>query len=116
MKHTFEELVLPYVNVVIFVTTTFDFWMSKSKFDMSALVINFLILDWEAKHVSIIGINLTNQLQALFEKYKLINKIIQHVKDEGTNLFTMTNVLKQIVSYEQLGILTSLEGVYFGHT
>ncbi len=62
MKHTFEELVLPYVNVVIFVTTTFDFWMSKSKFDMSALVINFLILDWEAKHVSIIGINLTNQL------------------------------------------------------
>jgi hypothetical protein len=64
-------------------------------------------LGWEAKHVTIIGINFTNQLQALFEKYKLINKIIWHVKDEGTNLFTMTNVLKQIVSCEELGILTS---------
>jgi len=62
MKHTLEKFVLPYVNVVIFVTTTFDFWMIKSKLDIFALVINFLTLDWEAKHVTIIGINLANQL------------------------------------------------------
>ncbi len=62
MKHTLEEFVLPHVNVVIFVTTTFDFWMSKSKFDIFALVINFLTLDWEAKYVTIIGINFANQL------------------------------------------------------
>jgi hypothetical protein len=35
----------------------------------------------------------------------LINKIICYVKDEGTNLFTMTYVLKQIVNCEELGIL-----------
>ncbi len=62
MKHTFEEFVLPYVNVVIFVTTTFDFWMSKSKLNFFALVTHFLTLDWEAKHVTITIINLANQL------------------------------------------------------
>jgi len=47
-------------------------------------VINFLALDWELKHVTIgifeakgtIGISFVNQLQALFEEYKLIDKII----------------------------------------
>jgi hypothetical protein len=37
------------------------------------------------------------------------------VKDEGTNLFTMTNVFKQIVICEKLGILAAFEGVCFGH-
>jgi hypothetical protein len=96
--------------------------MSKGALDAFALVINFLTLDLESKHV-IIGlfeakgttrINLVNQLQALFEEYKLINKIY-YVKHKGTNLSTMKNVLKQIVSYEKLGILASFEGVCFGH-
>jgi hypothetical protein len=46
-------------------------------------VINFLTLDWEPKHATIglfetestTRINLVNQLQALFEEYKLISKI-----------------------------------------
>jgi hypothetical protein len=37
------------------------------------------------------------------------------VKNEGKKLSTMTNVLKQIVSYEKLGILAPFEGVCFGH-
>jgi len=37
------------------------------------------------------------------------------VKNEDTNMFTMTNVLKQIVNYEELKILAPFEGVYFGH-
>jgi hypothetical protein len=57
--------------------------MSKGALDTFAFVINFLTLDWELKHVTIdlfeakdtIGINFVNQLQALFEEYKLINKI-----------------------------------------
>ncbi len=47
----------------------------------------------------------------MFEDYKLINKIICYVKDEGKNLSTMTNVFKQIVNYEKLGILAPFEGV-----
>jgi hypothetical protein len=37
------------------------------------------------------------------------------VKDEGENLSTMINVLKQIVSCENLGILAPFKGVCFGH-
>ncbi len=37
---------------------------------------------------------LVNQLQVLFEKYKLINEIICYVKDEGTNLCTLANVFR----------------------
>jgi hypothetical protein len=37
------------------------------------------------------------------------------VKGEGKKLFIMTNVLKQIIFYEKLGILAPVKGVYFGH-
>jgi hypothetical protein len=58
--------------------------MNKGVVDTFAFVINFLTLDWKLKHVTIglfkakgiTGINFVNQLQALFEEYKLINKII----------------------------------------
>ncbi len=68
MKHTLEKFVLPYVNGVVSVTTTFDLWMNKGALEIFALVINFLTLDLESKHVTIglfeenntIGINLTS--------------------------------------------------------
>ncbi len=47
VKCTFEEFVLTYNNAIVFVKTTFYLWMSKSAFDIFALVINFLTLDWE---------------------------------------------------------------------
>ncbi len=83
----------------------------------------FLTLDCESKHVTVglfeaksdIGINIGNQLQVLLEKYKLINKIICYVKNEGTNLLILTNVLKQIVNYEKLEMFAPFEGVCFGH-
>jgi hypothetical protein len=83
MKHTFEEFIFIYVNVLIFVITTFDFWMRKGALDTFVLVISFLTLHREPKHV-IIGlfevkgvtrIILASKLQTLFEKYKLIEKI-----------------------------------------
>jgi hypothetical protein len=37
------------------------------------------------------------------------------LKDEGMNLFAITNALKSVVNCDDLGILESLEGVYFGH-
>ncbi len=57
-----------YVNVANFVIVIFDIWMNKSALDTFSLVINFLTLDWESKHVTIglfeakntIGINLVN--------------------------------------------------------
>ncbi len=97
--------------------------MSKGALDIFSLVINFLTLDWEPKHVTIglfeakgiTRIILASQLQALFEEYKLINKIICYIKNEGMNLSTMTNIFKQIVNCEGLGILAPFASVYFGH-
>jgi hypothetical protein len=88
VKHTFEEFVLTYINATVFVKATLYLGMSKSVVDIFALVINFLTLDWEPKHATfglfevkcITRINLVNQLQALFEEYKLINKNICYVK------------------------------------
>ncbi len=90
MKYTLQKFVFPFINIAIFIIATFDLWMSKGALDTFALVINFLTLDWEPKHV-IIGlfeakwtseVSLVDQLQTMFE-YKLINKIIWNVKDEG---------------------------------
>ncbi len=36
VKCTFEMFVLPYVNVAILVTTTFDLWMNKGALDTFA--------------------------------------------------------------------------------
>jgi hypothetical protein len=38
MKHTLEKFGLPYVNATIFITTTFDLWMSKCALDNFAQV------------------------------------------------------------------------------
>jgi hypothetical protein len=93
MKCTLQALVFPFINATIFVTAIFDLCMNKSAFDTFALVINFLTLDWEPKHVTIglfeakgtFGVSLVGQLQALFEKYKLTNKMICYMKDESIN-------------------------------
>jgi hypothetical protein len=76
--------------------------MNKGALDNFTLVINFLALDWEPKHVTIglfeakgtTRINLDNRLQVLFEEYKLINNFFSYVKNEVPNLFIMTNALK----------------------
>jgi len=38
------------------------------------------------------------------DAYGLRNKIITYVKDEGSNLYTLTNVLKFVVKCEILGL------------
>jgi hypothetical protein len=68
VKCTLEKFVLLYINATISLTTTFDLWMSKGALNIFSLVINFLTLDWEPKHIIIglfetrgtTGINLTN--------------------------------------------------------
>ncbi len=47
---------------------------------------------------------LTNNLTIFFDQYGLRNKIIAYVKDEGSNLNTMTIALKSIVKCEVLGL------------
>ncbi len=47
--------------------------------------------------------------------YGLTKKIFTYVKDEGTNLNTMTITLKSIVSCEALSAMKSFRGIWFEH-
>jgi len=51
----------------------------------------------------------------LFDQYGLRNKIIAYVKDEGSNLNTMTIALKSIVKCEIFHLDESFQGACFGH-
>jgi hypothetical protein len=58
---------------------------------------------------------LAKNLIELLESYALKRKIIIYVKDEGSNLNTMTIALKSIVSCDMLGLEESFQGNCFGH-
>jgi hypothetical protein len=51
----------------------------------------------------------------LLDAYGLKNKIIIYVKDEGSNLNTLTNALKFVVKCETLGLKESFKATCFGH-
>jgi len=44
-----------------------------------------------------------------------MRKIIVYVKDEGSNLYTMTTTLKSIVNCDMLGLEEIFQGICFGH-
>ncbi len=58
---------------------------------------------------------LAKNLIKLLDAYGLRNKIITYVKDEGSNLNTLTNALKSIIKCETLGLEESFQGTCFGH-
>jgi len=63
----------------------------------------------------IIGYWLAKQLKAMLEKFGLSSKILCYVKDEGTNLWTMTTTLKLVISCEAFNLLAPFDGACFGH-
>ncbi len=104
-------------------TTSFDLWMSIGGHDIFVLVIKFLGVDWQPKHITlglfelidISGQTLANNLTKLLNIYELRRKIIAYVKDEGFNLNTMTTTLKLVLSCDVLGLEESFHGICFGH-
>ncbi len=65
-------------------TFTFDLWMSKRVHDIFAIVINFLLNDWKAKHVTIglfeltytSGASMALKLQQFLDMFSLIEKLL----------------------------------------
>jgi hypothetical protein len=51
-EKTKQLYVLPCLAKCFF-ATSFDLWMSKETYDIFALVINFLGIDWQPKHITI---------------------------------------------------------------
>ncbi len=70
-----------------------------------AFVINFFTPQWELHHVCVglfevndtIGARLIKQMKTLLKRFKVTSKILWFIKDEGTNLRTMTATLKSLV-------------------
>jgi hypothetical protein len=58
---------------------------------------------------------LAKKLIDLLEKYNLRKKIAEYVKDEGSNLNTMTIVLKSVVSCEVLDLEENFQRACFEH-
>jgi hypothetical protein len=86
--------------------------MSKGGHDVFIFIIFFLGSNWKPKHL-ILGLfelaKTTRQALAislieLLVAYVLKNKIIAYVKDEGSNLNTLTNVLNFVVKCETLSL------------
>jgi hypothetical protein len=84
----------------------------KNAHDVFILIIIFLGSTLKPKHVTLslfeaietIGQALAKNLIELLVAYGLKNKIITYVKDEGSNLNTLTNALKFVVKCETLGL------------
>ncbi len=112
VEKTKEISVLPLLSDCSCVNASFDLWMSQGAHDVFVLVINFLGFDWKPKHVTFYLFEaaeiarqvLAKNLNELLNAYGLRNKIITYVKDEGSNLNTLTNVLKFVVKCETLGL------------
>jgi hypothetical protein len=68
--------------------------------------------DWKPKQIAfgldeIVEITwqaLDRNLSNLLDAYGLRNKIVTYVKDEGSNLNTLSNVLKFVVKHETLSL------------
>jgi hypothetical protein len=58
---------------------------------------------------------LTKNFIQLLYAYGLRNKIKAYVKDEGSNLNTLTNVVESIVKCETSNLEENFEGTYFDH-
>ena len=90
VQKTKDVYVLPKRFQCMLATASFDLWMSKSIYDVFALVINFLDENWQPKKVTI-GLfkttkttcALSRNLKELLDSYELRKKIIIYVKDEG---------------------------------
>jgi len=58
---------------------------------------------------------LAKNLIELLDNYASRRKIIAYVKDEGSNINTMTIALKSIVNCDLLGLEEKFHGTCFGH-
>jgi len=109
-----------YYSIII----NFDMWMSKRAYDILSLVINFLGVYWQPKHIATECFEASDTfrhalasdlLTNLLDKYDLKKNINVHVKNERSNLNTLTIVFNYVVSFNVLGFIESFQSSYFNH-
>lgn len=104
-------------------TPTFDLWMSRSKYDTLALIINYIKLSWFPSDITIrlfealnnFNATLAKQMKVLLIEFYLISKVIVYVKDERANLNSLIVTLIFVVSCEHLQLFQLFTSFCFGH-
>jgi hypothetical protein len=120
---TKEKYVFPTFVSCITCTTSFDMWMLHASYDTFAIIINFVNSYWEPTLVifgvfevqNTIGATMANQVKILLDSFGLFEKVIGYVKNEGSNLNTLTTTLKFVVSYSPFQLPSTFVGSCFGH-
>jgi hypothetical protein len=92
--------------------------MLKSAYDIFSLVINFLDENWQPnkatislfKAIEMISHALVKNLSELLDSYGSRKKIIAYVKDERSNVDSMTIFLKFVINCDNLGLQESFNG------
>jgi hypothetical protein len=120
---TMERYIYPLINNCEIMTVTFDLWMSRAGYDTFAVVVNFVDKSWVPQHVTMglfgapktSGFALTEVVKPLLEQFKLQNKVIAYVKDEGSNLRTLERALTDSISCATIGLKQPYSRVCFGH-
>jgi hypothetical protein len=121
---TSTEFVQPTLVECLIATCTFDLWMSKGAHDVFAMVVNFLSISSEPKHVTIglfeasntNGVAMAMKVKQILKKFGLTQKITAYVKDENSNLATCAQALKAVVSCVDLDKAKPFDDYCFGHT
>jgi hypothetical protein len=62
-----------------------------------------------------IGVTIANHVKSLLDSFRLLDKVITYVKDEGSNLNTLTFALTFIVSCFAFQQACPFVGSCFGH-
>ncbi len=85
--------------------SSFDFWMSWTRYSIFAIIVSFINISWMSTHMTIdifkvhniIGASHGNQVNTLLDYFGLLDKVITYIKDEGFNLSTLTSTLIFVV-------------------
>jgi len=119
-----EEVVLPALQRNLAVALAFDLWMSKPAHDVFAVTAHFVDEDWQRKQIclslfepsDIRASALALQFRPVIENAKIQDKVIAYVKDEGSNLAKLTDVLRDHVTCDRLALgLPTTESFCFAH-
>ena len=97
--------------------------MSRIGWDICALVVNFINDCWMPHHGTVglfeaqdtSGAALAEIVKPLLDEFKLTNKIVACVKDEGANLAKLKRALQLTISCDILGLAKPYSSACFGH-
>jgi hypothetical protein len=123
VNKTMDKYVIPFLASWITYIVSFDLWIFCAGYDTFIVVVNFINDEWEFVHITmgilevqnVVNVAMATQVKVLLNSFGLFNKVITYVKDEGSNLATLTFVLAFVVFCFRLQLPCPFVGFCFGH-